>query len=66
MSLSRQTSTGSSGSSRKDSIGSLNRKSSIESLGHVRKYSGSQNGPVTLTENISTLPKLIVFDLGMT
>lgn len=64
MSLSRQTSTGSSGS-RKASIGSLNRKASTESTGSSRKYSiGSYNGIVSLTENISVLPKMIVFDLG--
>lgn len=64
MSLSRQTSTGSSGS-RKASIGSLNRKASTESTGSARKYSiGSYNGIVSLTENISVLPKMIVFDLG--
>lgn len=67
MSLSRQTSTGSSGSNRKASIGSLNRKSSTESTESTRRYSaGSHNGPIALMENISVLPKLIVFDLDYT
>ncbi|EFX76478.1 hypothetical protein DAPPUDRAFT_55201 [Daphnia pulex] len=69
MSLSRQTSTGSSGSSRKASIGSLNRKASTESTGSGRRYSTSgsyNNGIAVLTENISVLPKLIVFDLDYT
>ncbi|KAI9563690.1 hypothetical protein GHT06_011154 [Daphnia sinensis] len=67
MSLSRQTSTGSSGSNRKASIGSLNRKSSTESTESARRYSGgSHNGPISLLENISVLPKLIVFDLDYT